>query len=102
MGAGLLVACARDSNLRYLLIGLGSNALFSSLKDALRGTPAAVLTKEARRAAAQAWDSRMDKTISNPETGRRASWRRVVLLEAQKLQRHILDGAGYEPFRYRW
>ena len=63
---------------------------------------AVVLTKEARRTAAQAWDSRMDKTISNPETGRRVSWRRVVLLEAQKLQRHILDGAGYEPFRYRW
>ena len=40
-GVLLLVACAQDANLRYLLIGVGSNALFASLKDALRGTPAA-------------------------------------------------------------
>ena len=61
-----------------------------------------ILMGDARRTVAQAWDTRLDKTISNPETGKRASWRYLVLLEAQKLQRHILDGAGYEPFKYRW
>ena len=61
-----------------------------------------LMTKEARRLVAQTWDDRLCKTIVDPATGKRTSWRHLVLIEAQKLQRHILEGADYEPFRYRW
>ena len=61
-----------------------------------------VMTKEARRKVTLAWDAKLDTVITNHETGRKASWRHIVLLEARKLQRHILEGAAYEPFRYKW
>ena len=61
-----------------------------------------LMTKEARKLVAQTWDNRLCKTLTDPATGKRASWRHLVLLEAQKLQKHILEGADYEPFRYRW
>ena len=58
------------------------------------------MTDEARKIVLQAWDERLDKTIEHPKTGRRVSWRRLVLLEAQKLQKHVTDGAPYEPFEH--
>ena len=58
------------------------------------------MTDEARKMVLQAWDERLDKTIEHPKTGRRVCWRRLVLLEAQKLQKHISEGAPYEPFEH--
>ena len=58
------------------------------------------MTDEARKLVLQAWDERLEKTIEHPKTGRRVSWRRLVLLEAQKLQKHIAEGAPYEPFEH--
>ena len=41
LGAGLLLVCAKDADLRYLLVGAGANAILSSLRDLLRRAPAA-------------------------------------------------------------
>ena len=52
------------------------------------------MTGEARKLVLQAWDERLEKTIEHPKTGH------LVLLEARKLQKHISEGAPYEPFEH--
>lgn len=80
---------------------------------------ATFLTEDARRMVLTAWDDRLNGTIgyasARRPTGktahpappsalghpaRRASWRHLVLMEARKVQRHVLGGTPYEPFVY--
>ena len=79
------------------------------------------MTKEGHELVMRAWDERLDKTIEHPQTGRRptgktghpvppsalghparrASWKRLVRMEAQKLEKHVMGRAPYQPFIWR-
>ena len=57
---------------------------------------------EARKLIVQEWEKSIRRTIETPSGTRKVSWRSMVRIEAQKLQKHITDSAEYVPFIMRW
>ena len=58
-------------------------------------------SEDARKIIVQEWDKSIRRTFEYPLTGQKVSWRRMVLIEAQKVQKYITDGLPYEPFVHK-
>ena len=60
------------------------------------------LTQDGRRAFLRAWERRMDTLVTHPLFGYRASWRRIVEIQARLLGRHLMgETPRYVPIETR-
>lgn len=53
---------------------------------------------EARKRVIRHWEAWLARPIRLPETGRRTTWRGLVLAQARALARAAQDGGGYRPY----
>ena len=56
----------------------------------------------ARKIIINEWEQSLRRTISYPSRGQKAGWRRIILMEVQKIQKYIVEGVPYEPFILQW
>ena len=62
-----------------------------------------VLLKEAgRKTFVQAFEERLQETISHRALNRSVSYKHLIKLECYKLQKHLLDIEEYKPFKMWW
>ena len=70
--------------------------------DVLKTDFGVTLTPEGRRAVIRAYERRMDTSVMHPLLGYRASYRRILEMQARLLARHVLGEIGsYPAFRTR-
>ena len=55
-----------------------------------------------RKVFVEEFDRRMETTIRHSGLGRNVSYRRLILLELYKLEKHLIEDEPYEPFVTRW
>lgn len=61
------------------------------------------LTRDGMRVVLVAWEDRLNETVAHPEIkGRRVSYRHLMLMEAWKIQNHVLGTAEYTPFALKY
>jgi CRISPR-associated protein Cas1 len=60
------------------------------------------LSKKGREIYLREFDKRMQQTIKHPDLKRKVSYRRLIRLEAYKLEKHLLGDKKYEPWVARW
>src|SRR6056297_2610443 len=60
------------------------------------------LNDSGREIVLRKWEERVQTTIEHPGLKRNVSYRRLVRMEAYKLEKHILGDQEYEPFLTRW
>ena len=60
------------------------------------------LNDKGREIVLRAWETRVNETIEQPALKRSVSYRRLVRMEAYKIQKHILNDGQYTPFISRW
>ncbi|MCF7936819.1 MAG: type I-B CRISPR-associated endonuclease Cas1b [Synergistales bacterium] len=60
------------------------------------------LNEKGRKAVLKHWEERMQATIEHKQLKRNVSYRRLVRMEAYKIEKHILGDQEYSPFVTRW
>ena len=71
----------------------------SDFDSEMKGT---YLNEKGRKTFLKEYDNRLDQTIKHPGTSRKTSYRRLIRLEAYKLEKHILNDKEYDPWVTRW
>ena len=61
-----------------------------------------VLNEKGRMVFVQAFEERLTSTIRHRKLGRNVSYRRLIRLEAYKLQKHLMGEEEYKPFVAYW
>jgi CRISPR-associated protein Cas1 len=60
------------------------------------------LSEKGRETFLREFDNRMKQTIKHTDLKRKVSYRRLIRLEAYKLEKHLLDDKKYTPWIARW
>jgi CRISPR-associated protein Cas1 len=60
------------------------------------------LSDKGRETYLREFDSRMEQTIKHPDLKRNVSYRRLIRLEAYKIEKHLLGDKKYSPWVARW
>ncbi|RKX69071.1 subtype I-B CRISPR-associated endonuclease Cas1 [candidate division WOR-3 bacterium] len=60
------------------------------------------MDEKGRKIFVEEFDRRMETTIRHQGLGRNVSYRRLILLELYKIEKHLLGDKPYEPFVSRW
>lgn len=71
-------------------------------KDFEKGLGGIALKDKGRKLFVEQFDERLKSTIQHRELGRNVSYRRLIRMEAYKLQKHFMDEKEYSPFISRW
>lgn len=61
-----------------------------------------ILTETGRKKFLEQYDKKMNTTIKHKELKRNVSYKRLIRLEAYKLEKHVLNIKKYEPFKIWW
>lgn len=67
--------------------------------EKMKGT---YLDDKGRETYLKEFDKRMKQTIKHPDLNRKVSYRRLMRLEAYKIEKHLLGDKNYEPWVARW
>ena len=71
-------------------------------KDFTKETGGILLKEKGRKLFVQELDEKLKTTIKHRQLGRNVSYRRLIRMEAYKLEKHIIGEQTYEPFVARW
>ncbi|HHY91178.1 MAG TPA: type I-B CRISPR-associated endonuclease Cas1 [Clostridiales bacterium] len=71
-------------------------------KDFEKDMGGILLKEKGRKTFIQAFDERLNTTIQHRELGRNVSYRRLMRMEAYKLQKHLMEEEKYSPYVSRW
>lgn len=71
-------------------------------KDFAKETGGIFLKEKGRKLFVQEMDEKLKNTIKHRQLGRSVSYRRLIRMEAYKLEKHIIGEQSYEPFIARW
>lgn len=67
-----------------------------------RGVPGGIyLNEEGKKIFVKAWEESIRRTLRHPRLGRKVSYRTLIRLELYKIEKHLLEGVLYRPFRMR-
>jgi len=61
-----------------------------------------LLNEEGRKRFISELESRLETTVNHRHLGKNVSYRRLILLEIYKVQKHILGEKEYEPYQSLW
>lgn len=61
-----------------------------------------VLKESAGKKFARSWDERLKETIQHRVLKKSVSYKTLIRLECYKIQKHIVEGAVYKPFKMWW
>jgi CRISPR-associated protein Cas1 len=61
-----------------------------------------ILNERGRKAFLEELEKRLSTTIKHRELDREVSYRRLIRMEAYKLQKHIMGEKAYQPYVSRW
>lgn len=61
-----------------------------------------ILTETGKRKFLEQYDKKINSTIKHKELGRKVSYKRLIRLDAYKLEKHVLNIKPYEPFKIWW
>ena len=61
-----------------------------------------VLKESAGKKFARSWDERLKETIQHRVLKKAVSYKTLIRLECYKIQKHIVEGAVYKPFKMWW
>jgi len=70
--------------------------------DFEKGMEGVVIKEKGRRKFVDELDKRLKATIKHRNTGREASYRRLLRLELYKIEKHLMGEDVYEPFIAQW
>lgn len=79
---------------------LNNNMFLTELGDKKSG--GVVLNEKGRKVFIEEFEKRMKSTIRHPTLKRNVSYRQLILLEAYKIQKHLMGEKEYEPFIAQW
>ncbi len=71
-------------------------------KDFEKDIGGILLKDKGRKIFIQAFDERLKSTIAHRGLGRNVSYRRLIRMEAYKLQKHFMEEQRYTPYISRW
>ena len=61
-----------------------------------------ILKANGKKIFVQAFEDRLEETISHRTLNRSVSYKHLIKLECYKLQKHLLDIEEYKPFKMWW
>ena len=61
-----------------------------------------ILTETGRKRFLEHYDKKINTTIKHKELNRKVSYKRLIRLDAYKLEKHILNIKKYQPFKIWW
>jgi len=85
---------------RLIFSLVGKNML--TKKDFEKDMGGILLKEKGRKTFVQAFDERLNTTIQHRGLGRNVSYRRLMRMEAYKLQKHLMEEEKYSPYVSRW
>lgn len=71
-------------------------------KDFQKELEGIILKDEGRMKFIKEFNDKLDTTIQHPGLNLRVSYKKLIRMEAYKLQKHITEGELYEPFVAKW
>ncbi len=78
------------------------NKKIITAKDFNKDLGGIILKDEGRMKFVKELNDKLETTIKHPSLENKVSYKRLIRLEAYKLQKHITEGEVYEPFIARW
>jgi CRISP-associated protein Cas1 len=84
-----------------VIFKLIKNNMFSK-KDFETKINACSLTEEGRKKVVVEFENTLQTTFKHPKLGRSVSYRRLIRLECWKLEKFLVEGKSYKPFKARW
>lgn len=85
---------------RLIFTLLGKNMI--TKKDFEKDMGGILLKEKGRKTFVRAFDERLKTTIHHRGLGRKVSYRRLIRMEAYKLQKHLMQEEKYSPYVSRW